>query len=88
MSKITPFRKKDELHIDMKEYTRKLFQHRAGVAGRILACVLGAAVLVGAFVWHYVNRSYESYEVYNSMEHADTINFCCATARTAFPASE
>ncbi len=74
MSKITPFRKKDELHVDMKEYTRKLFQHRAGVAGRIAACVVAVAVLVGAMVWHYVYRSYESYEVYNSIDHADTIN--------------
>ena len=74
MAKITPFRKKEELHVDMKEYTKKLLQHRAGVLGRILACVVAAALLVGGLFWHYVTRSYESYEVFNSIEHADTIN--------------
>ena len=50
MSKITPFRKKDELHVDMKEYTRKLFQHRAGVAGGVAAWVVGVWVFLGGLV--------------------------------------
>ncbi|MCI8417632.1 MAG: hypothetical protein HFI33_09120 [Lachnospiraceae bacterium] len=58
----------------MKQYTRKLLQHRANVVGRVLVCIFAIAAICFGVAQYHKNRSYESYEVISSMEHEDTIN--------------
>ncbi len=58
----------------MKQYTRKLLQHRANVVGRVLVCIFIIVALCFGVVQYHKNRSYESYEVISSMDHQDAIN--------------
>ncbi len=72
---ITPFeKKKTEHHGDMREYTQKLLRHRLGIAGRIFVCILFVAGLVIGINRYFTNRSYDTFEVISSVEHADTIS--------------
>lgn len=73
MPKIMPFQKKEE-HSDMKEYTRKLRRHRMGVLSRFLVCILVVAAAAFVLSRYYANKTYETFEVVSSVEHADTIN--------------
>lgn len=75
MPKVMSFRKREE-HTDMKEYTRKLYQHRMSVAGRILVCVLVVVIAIVGLSQYFTNRVFEGYEVVAGVEHSDSLNTC------------
>lgn len=75
MAEITKFQKaSDSPEQEMKDYKKKLFQHRAGQGARRLLFV-GAIAGIVLGIWLFArNKTYTAYEVMASVEREDTLN--------------